>query len=115
MRSLTALRHNPRMQPHIFNSTPLLVAKGRIIMKKILLASLLGLSLAAGSVYAEPVHDWRDLDAVHKHVQESIREMERARAKNHYDMDGHGAKAEELLRQSEMELKAAVESARHAK
>ena len=83
-------------------------------MRKILLASVLGLSLAAGGVYAAPVHDWHDLNAVHTHVVESIHEMEKARAANHYDMDGHGARAEELLRQAEGELKAAVESAKHS-
>jgi hypothetical protein len=38
--------------------------------------------------------------------------MERARAANHYDMDGHGVKAEEHLRAAEHELDAAVRSAR---
>jgi hypothetical protein len=84
-------------------------------MKKILLACVLGLSLPLGAAYAEPVHDWHDLDAVHRHVLESIHEMERARAKNHYDMEGHGAKAEELLRQAEHQLMEAVNAARMAK
>jgi len=89
-------------------------AKGKV-MKKVLLACALCLSLAVGVAYAAPVRDWHDLDAVHRHVVASISEMEKARAKNHYDMDGHGAKAEELLRQAEAELKAAVESAKAAK
>jgi hypothetical protein len=55
------------------------------------------------------------LDKVHNHVQEAIKEMERARAANHYDMDGHGAKAEEAMRQAERELHEAVESAKRAK
>jgi hypothetical protein len=38
--------------------------------------------------------------------------MERARAANHYDMDGHGVKAEEHLRAAEHELDAAVAAAR---
>ena len=85
-------------------------------MKKILLFTVTGLSLAAGSAaLADRVRDWRDLDKVHNHVLESIHEMERARAANHYDMGGHGAKAEELLRQAEHELHEAIESARAAK
>ena len=84
-------------------------------MKKLLLASALGLALIPGASLAEPVRDWRDLDKVHRHVIESIHEMERARAANHYDMAGHGAKAEELLREVEHELKEAVEAARAAK
>jgi len=84
-------------------------------MKKLLLVALGSLSLAAGAAFAEKVRDWRDLDAVHRHVVESIHEMERARAANHYDMAGHGAKAEELLRQAEHELHESIEAAKAAK
>ena len=59
--------------------------------------------------------DWHDLEKVHTHVVEAMREMDRARAANHYDMDGHGAKAEQLLRRAERELHEAVEAARAAK
>lgn len=38
--------------------------------------------------------------------------MERARAANHYDMAGHGKRAEQLLRSAERELNAAVQAAR---
>ena len=82
-------------------------------MKKTLLVALAGLSLGAGAVaVAERVHDWHDLEKVHVHVSEAITELERARAANHYDMAGHGAKAEELLRHAERELHEAVESAK---
>jgi hypothetical protein len=64
---------------------------------------------------ARNVHDWHDLDEVHKHVSESIHEMESARAANHYDMQGHGAKAEEHLRAAEHELGLAIEAAKMAK
>jgi hypothetical protein len=84
-------------------------------MKKTLLVALTSLSLGAGAVvYADKVHDWHDLDKVHEHIVEAIHEMERARAANHYDMDGHGAKAEELLRHAEHELHDAVESSKAA-
>jgi uncharacterized protein involved in response to NO len=73
------------------------------------------LTFAAGAAFADRVRDWRDLDAVHTHVIESIHEMERARAANHYDMAGHGAKAEDLLHQAEHELKEAVEAAKAAR
>ena len=82
-------------------------------MKKLVIAS--AVALVAGVAFAEPVHDWHDLDAVHKHVQESIHEMERARAANHYDMAGHGVKAEQLLHEVERELHEAVEASRAAK
>jgi hypothetical protein len=82
-------------------------------MKKILLTLSL-LTFAAGAAFADKVRDWHDLDKVHTHVLESVHEMARARAANHYDMAGHGAKAEDLLRQAEVELKEAVEAARAA-
>ena len=84
-------------------------------MKQAIFAVVAGLTLAAGIALAAPVKDWHDLDKVHSHVQESINEMQRARQANHYDMAGHGAKAEELLRQAEKELHEAVEAAKAAK
>ena len=84
-------------------------------MKKTLLIALAGLSLGvAATAFADKVRDWHDLEKVHAHIVESIHEMERARAANHYDMAGHGAKAEELLRQAEHELHEAVEAAKAA-
>jgi hypothetical protein len=84
-------------------------------MKKLIAAAATTLLLATGASLAEPVRDWRDLDKVHEHVNEAIRELERARAANHYDMKGHGAKAEELLRAAERELHEAVEAARESR
>jgi hypothetical protein len=81
-------------------------------MKKVLSISALALSFVAGAALSAQVHDWHDLDNVHKHVQEAIHEMDRARAANHYDMEGHGAKAEEHLHAAERELDMAVQAAR---
>jgi hypothetical protein len=83
-------------------------------MKTVLFAAATTLALGAAAIYADPVRDWHDLDKVHQHVMESIHEMERARAANHYDMAGHGAKAEEHLRAAERELHDAIEAARKA-
>jgi hypothetical protein len=84
-------------------------------MKKKLLIAIAGLSIGATTiVLADKVHDWHDLEAVHSHVLEAIHEMERASAANHYDMAGHGKRAEELLRQAEHELHDAVEAAKAA-
>ena len=79
-------------------------------MKIILAAAVLLLS--TGIANAADVKDWHDLAKVHQHLQESIKEMERARAANHYDMEGHGAKAEAMMRDAEKELHAAVEAAK---
>jgi hypothetical protein len=82
-------------------------------MKKFIIVSAgLCVSFIGGALFAGQVHDWHDLDEVHKHVQESIHEMGKARAANHYDMDGHGAKAEEHLHAAEHELSLAIEAAR---
>jgi hypothetical protein len=73
------------------------------------------LSFAAGMAVAEKVRDWKDLEAAHNHVQEAIHELDHARAANHYDMAGHGAKAEEHLRAAEHELHESIEAARAAR
>ena len=84
-------------------------------MKKIGLLALASMSMVAGIANAAQVVDWHDLDKTHKHVQEAAQEMDRARAANHYDMAGHAAKAEALLKQAEQELALAVQSAKAAK
>jgi hypothetical protein len=81
-------------------------------MKKLYMAFALVLAFAAGALVSAQVHDWHDLDAVHRHVIEAINEMDRARGANHYDMGGHGAKAEEHLHLAEHELDLAVRSMR---
>jgi hypothetical protein len=81
-------------------------------MKRIVTITAICVAFVAGAALADRVHDWHDLDEVHKHVSEAIHEMERARAANHYDMAGHGVKAEEHLRAAEHELHEAVEAAR---
>jgi hypothetical protein len=86
-------------------------------MKKAIAVVVLSvcLSFVAGIAVAERVRDWHDLEAVHSQVQESIHELENARAANHYDMAGHGAKAEEHLRVAEHELHEAIEAAKAAR
>ncbi len=81
-------------------------------MKKVLSIGALALSFVAGAALSAEVRDWHDLDAVHRHVIEAIHEMDRARAANHYDMEGHGARAEEHLHAAEHELDMAVQAAR---
>ena len=81
-------------------------------MRKVLSIGALALSFVAGAALSAQVHDWHDLDEVHKHVIEAIHEMDRARAANHYDMEGHGVKAEEHLHAAEHELDMAVNAAR---
>ena len=81
-------------------------------MKRVLAVLALALAFIAGAVLSAQVRDWHDLDAVHRHVVEAIHEMERARVANHYDMEGHGAKAEEHLRAAERELGLAIDASK---
>lgn len=81
-------------------------------MKKTIAVTVLSmcLSFAAGIAVAERVRDWHDLDAAHHHVQEAMAALDRARAANHYDLAGHGVKAEEHLRAAERELHDGIEA-----
>ena len=81
-------------------------------MKRIYAVLALALAFVAGAVLSAQVHDWHDLDRVHDHVVEAIHEMDHAREANHYDMQGHGAKAEQHLHMAEHELSLAIEASR---
>lgn len=81
-------------------------------MKKALVAAAIAAAFATGVGVSAQVRDWHDLDDVHKHVVEAIHEMDRARAANHYDMQGHGARAEQALHEAEHELSLAIDSSR---
>jgi hypothetical protein len=83
-------------------------------MKKVMFIVAATACFMAGIAFADAVRDWHDLDKVHDHVVEAIHEMDRARAANHYDMAGHGAKAEQFLHQAEHELHEAVEASKAA-
>lgn len=81
-------------------------------MRRVASVLVIALAFIAGAVLSAQVRDWHDLDGVHKHVQEAIHEMDHARAANHYDMEGHGAKAEEHLRAAERELQLGIDAAK---
>lgn len=84
-------------------------------MKKALFGVAAVVAFAATTALAEPVRDWHDLEKVHDQVIESIHELERARAANHYDMAGHGAKAEVALHEAERQLRLAIDAAKNAR
>jgi hypothetical protein len=84
-------------------------------LKGTLLAAVAIFSLGMGTAFAAQVEDWHDLDSVHSHVVEAINEMDRARSANHFDMSGHGAKAENFLHKAEKELRLAIESSKAGK
>jgi hypothetical protein len=81
-------------------------------MKKIFASFALALAFLAGAMVSAQVRDLQDLESIHQHIIDSIHDMERARAENHYDMQGHGVKAEEHLKAAEHELDLALRAAR---
>jgi len=79
-------------------------------MKRIAAVLTLAVAFTAGAVVTAQVRDWHDLEKVQQHVTEALNEMQRARAANHYDMEGHGAKAEDHLRAAQRELDMAIQA-----
>jgi hypothetical protein len=84
-------------------------------MNKLLFSAAIGLSLIAPAAFAEPVHDWHDIEAVHTHIVQALHEMKRIHDDNRYDTDGHAINAEKYLEKAEAELHLAVDSAKKAK
>jgi len=80
-------------------------------MKKLLIVSLLGLSALSAQVYAGPEAGHPNIIAAREDAQHAIEKMKAAQAANEYDMNGHAAKAEQLIRQAEAEMKLAAEAA----
>lgn len=78
-------------------------------MKIILAAATL--LLANGIASAADVKDQHDIGKVHQYLQESLKEMQWARAANP-KMGWHGSRAEELIREADKELQLAVEEAK---
>ena len=81
-------------------------------MKNSLLLIPFVFSAVIGCAIADPVRDRPDLHAAHEKVKLAIQDLERAQAANQYDMGGHAAKAEKLLREAEHEMHEAVEARR---
>ena len=84
-------------------------------MNKTLFAGLAGLFIGAGVVaLAEPVRDWHDLDLVHTHVVEAIKEMQHAAGANRWEAGSHAWNATHSLEDAERELNLAIASAKAA-
>ena len=84
-------------------------------MKKMMLATLLTFGVT-GSALARPTVDTSarrhpNINAAQKLVAQAFDKVTAAQKANEYDMDGHAAKAKELLEQAGAELKLAAEAA----
>lgn len=83
-------------------------------MKRIILAVVVGALLGAAVVAsAHPKHP--NLTAAHNLVKKAIKRLDTAQKANEFDLDGHAAKAKELLAQAESEIKQALAEANENK
>ncbi len=84
--------------------------------KKTMTLVALGAALAtAGTAFAGPEAGHPNIVAARENAQAAIEKMKAAQAANEYDMHGHAAKAEKLLREAEQEMKMAAEAANRHK
>lgn len=84
-------------------------------MKKTMLATLLAFGMT-GTAFARPAVDTSarrhpNINAAQKLVVQAFDKITAAQKANEYDMEGHAAKAKELLEQANAELKLAAEAA----
>jgi hypothetical protein len=82
--------------------------------RNLMLGSLLSLGLfASGIVVAQNINPHRhpNLAAAQRLIDDALGKIDAAQQANEYDMNGHAAKAKELLMQANRELKAAAETA----
>ena len=76
----------------------------------------LGTALAAaGTAWAGPEAGHPNIIAAREDAQAAIEKLKAAQAANEYDLGGHAAKAEKLLREAEQEMRKAAEAANRRK
>jgi hypothetical protein len=84
--------------------------------KKTMTLAALGASLlAAGVAFAGPEAGHPNIIAAREHAQAAIEKLKAAQVANEYDMGGHAAKAEKLLREAEEQMRLAAEAANRHK
>ena len=84
--------------------------------KKTMTLVALGASLlAAGAAFAGPEAGHPNIVAAREHAQMAIEKLKAAQVANEYDMGGHAAKAEKLLREAEEQMRLAAEAANRHK
>jgi hypothetical protein len=78
-------------------------------MSRTLIALCGAALLIAGTSFAEGKHP--NLMAAENHLKQAVEKIEAAQKANEFDMEGHAAKAKELLAQAQTELAAAAAAA----
>ncbi len=71
--------------------------------------------LAAGTAIAGPEAGHPNIIAAREAAQAAIEKLKAAQVANEYDMGGHAAKAEKLLREAEEQMRLAAEAANRHK
>jgi len=85
-------------------------------MKKKLQIGVAGLALLlTGAAIGQKVSPGRhpNLAAAQNHIGMALNKISAAQAANEWDMNGHAAKAKQLLEQADSEIKQAAETANH--
>jgi hypothetical protein len=85
--------------------------KALVVSASLLLAG--GMILAAKPVENVNPHKHPNLASAQELVRQAYQKVGAAQKANEWDMDGHAAKAKELLDQVNVELKQAAEAANH--
>ncbi len=85
------------------------------LKKTMTLVALGAALLAAGAAFAGPEAGHPNIVAAREHAQAAIEKMKAAQSANEYDMGGHAAKAEKLLREAEEQMRLAAEAANRHK
>ena len=80
-------------------------------MKKYLPVLMLAAVAFSGQVMAGPEAGHPNIIAARENAQQAIDKLKAAQAANEYDLAGHAAKAEKLLREAEQQMKMAAEVA----
>ena len=78
-------------------------------MKRYVLAACAAFALSSAAVLAKGGHP--NLQAAHQHVKQAIEKVSAAQKANEFDMEGHAAKAKDLLEQAEKEIAQAAQAA----
>ena len=79
--------------------------------KTITLAALGAALLAATAAFSGPEAGHPNIIAAREAAQTAIEKLKAAQVANEYDMGGHAAKAEKLLREAEEQMRLAAEAA----
>jgi hypothetical protein len=83
--------------------------------KTMALAAFAAALVAAGAAFAGPEAGHPNIIAAREAATTAIDKLKAAQVANEYDMGGHAAKAEKLLREAEHEMKLAAEAANRHK